>query len=72
MSDLMAMVEAMPPEEQAVACRVLDALSSPLTVRQIEALLRHGGVSRMRAVKLASALKHWRIIAMIGPEKDDG
>lgn len=69
MSDLMTMIDAMDDHDKGVACRVLDAISSPLTPRQIEAFLRHGGVSRMRSVKLASTLKRWHIIAMIGPEQ---
>ena len=69
MSDLMTMIEAMDVHDKRVACRVLDAISSPLTPRQIEAFLRNGGVSKVRAVKLASTLKGWHILAMVGPEQ---
>lgn len=68
MSDVRTLVEAMNPAEQAVAVKVLDAVSRPLQVREIEALLRHGGVSRSRAVKIASAVKGFNIIAVAGPE----
>ena len=72
MTDLTAKVAAMTPEQREGAIVVLDALSRPLTVREIETFLRRGGVSRSRAIKIASVVKHWHIIAMAGPEKDNG
>ncbi|BBI19865.1 hypothetical protein EKJ_07120 [Qipengyuania flava] len=68
MSDLLARVEAMTPEQREGAIEVLDALTRPLTVREIETFLRKGGVSRSRAIKIAGTVKHWHIVAMMGPE----
>lgn len=64
----MAKVEAMTPEQREGAIEVLDALTRPLTVREIETFLRKGGVSRSRAVKIAGTVKHWHIVALMGPE----
>ncbi len=68
MSDLLARVEAMTPEQREGAIEVLDALTRPLTVREIETFLRKGGVSRSRAIKIAGTVKHWHIVALMGPE----
>ena len=67
MTDLIKQIDAMPSEQRAGALAALDALTRPLTVREIEAFLRKGGVSRSRAVKLAGTLRHWHIIALLGP-----
>jgi len=69
MADLHAIVAAMPPEHQQVACAVLDACSRPLQPREIEAVLRHHGVSKSRATKLAGTLKGFHVIALLGPEQ---
>jgi len=69
MADLHAIVGAMTPAEQQVACQVLDACSRPLQVREIEAVLRSHGISKSRAVKLAGTLKGFHLIALLGPEK---
>lgn len=63
------LIEAMPSADRAGALRVLDELSRPLTVREIEHILRDGGVPKFRATKLAGALKQWRVIALVGPEE---
>lgn len=68
MTDLVAMVEAMPPAEQAVAAKVLDACSRPLTAREIEAALRKHGVPKSRAVLFGASLKSLAIIAVVGSE----
>ena len=72
MSDIRALIETMTPEQREAALQVLDACSRPLQVREIEGLLRLGGVSRSRSIKLASTLKHMNLIAVIGPEKAGG
>jgi len=69
MTDLIAQVEAMTPEQREGAITVLDAMSRPLQAREIESFLRAGGVPRARAIKLAGELKRWHIIAMMGPEQ---
>lgn len=68
MTDLHTIVAAMTPEQQQVACQVLDACSRPLQIREIERMLRANGVTRSRATKLASTLKGFHIIALLGPE----
>ncbi len=69
MSDLHAIVGAMTPEQQQVACQVLDACSRPLQAREIEAVLRSHGISKSRATKLAGTLKGFALIALVGPER---
>ena len=69
MTDLVEMVEAMPPAEQAIAAKVLDACSRPLTAREIEHALRRHGVPKSRAVLFGASLKGFDIIAIVGPEE---
>lgn len=69
MTDLTQVIEAMNPEEQSIAFRILDAISRPLEVREIEQALRRKGVSRSRAVIMAASIKNLAIIAMVGPER---
>lgn len=68
MTDIRALIETYTPEQRTAALEILDAVTRPLQVREIEGLLRMGGVSRSRAVKMAGTLKHMNIIALIGPE----
>ncbi len=68
MTDLRQVIDELKPEEQALAYRILDAISRPLTVREIEQALRRKGVPRSRAVITAASIKNLHIIAMIGPE----
>ncbi len=68
MADLHKLIEAMTPEQQQVALIVLDAVSRPMTAREIEGILRAGRVTKSRATILAGVLKHWHVIAMMGPE----
>ena len=73
MTDLHSLIGSMEGERREGAIAVLDAISRPMTVREIEAWLRYkGGVSRARAVKLAGTLKNVHVIALLGPEADDG
>ncbi len=68
MSDLSQLIDELCPEDQAVALRVLDAISRPLTVREIERALKRKGVPNSRAVITAASIKDMHIIAMVGPE----
>ncbi len=68
MADLHKLIEAMTPEQQQTAILILDAVSRPMTAREIEGVLRTNRVSRSRATILASVLKDWHLIAMMGPE----
>lgn len=68
MTDLTKCIEGMTPEQRHGALIVLDMLTQPLTVRQIEGALRMRGVPRSRAVVTAASLKGLHIVAMIGGE----
>jgi hypothetical protein len=68
-TDLVAMVEAMTADEQAVATRVLDAVSRPLTAREIEHALRKHGVPKSRAVLFGASLRKLSIVAVVGGEE---
>ena len=69
MPDIYHLLDKFTPEQNTAALQVLDALSRPLGVREIENQLRRHGVPRSRAVITAASLKHLSIIAMIGPEQ---
>ena len=69
MPDLVEMVDAMPADEQAIAAKVLDACSRPMTAREIEHALRKHGVPKSRAVLFGASLKGFAIIAVVGPEE---
>lgn len=68
MTELRDMFDTFTPEQNEAALMVLDSLSRPLTVREIEAQLRANGVPRSRAVIVAASIKNLNIIAMIGGE----
>lgn len=70
MADLHKLIEAMTPEQKQVALTVLDAVSRPMTPREIEGVLRDDRVSKSRATILAAVLKRWHVIALIGPERE--
>lgn len=72
MTDIRALIETYTPEQRTAALEILDVCTRPLRPREIEGLLRLSGVSRARSVKLAGTLKHMNIIAVIGPETEDG
>jgi hypothetical protein len=63
------MVEGMPTDEQTIALKVLDAVSRPLTAREIEAALRRHGVPKSRAVLFGATLCKLEIIAVVGGEE---
>lgn len=70
MTDIRQAFENYTPDQRTAALEILDSMSRPMTVREIEGALRLGGVSRSRAIKLAGTLKHFNIIAVAGPEAD--
>lgn len=72
MSSLTDHISAMTPEQREGAIAVLDLISRPMTVREIERALRANSVTRSRAIKLAGTLKHFHIIAVAGPEVANG
>ncbi len=69
MPRLLHTIETMTPAQREGALIVLDAISRPLTAREIEAIFKTNKVSRSRAVILASVLKGWHVLAMMGPEQ---
>lgn len=71
MTDIIQLVEAMNDADKQVALSVLDAVSRPLKVYEVEGLLRRAGVSRSQATKMASTLWRLDIIAVMGPERQD-
>lgn len=64
------LVESMSPVERKAALTALDAVTRPLTVREIEKALRFAGMPKSRAVMVSSALKMCKIniIAVTGEE----
>lgn len=52
------------PTVRAAALELLDRVSAPLTVRQVERALRSYGVSRSHSVTLANVLRRFTIIAI--------
>ena len=71
-TDLHALLEAMTPEERRGALIALDAVSRPMQSREIEAALFCKGTSRSQRKAIVAAVKRFNIIAVIGPETDDG
>lgn len=68
MTDIRSLFDTFTAAQNEAALMVLDSLSRPLTVREIEAQLRDHGVSKSRAVVIAASIKNLHIIAMIGGE----
>lgn len=69
MADIHNLIDTFTPEQNIAALQVLDALTRPLNVREIEQQLRRHGVPRSRAVITAASLKGLAIVAMVGPEQ---
>ena len=61
-------IMAMTDEQKSGALIVLDAMTRPLSVREIEGALRTHGVPRSRAVIVAASIKKLSLIAVVGPE----
>ena len=69
MPDLADIIAAMPDAQREGALIVLDALTRPLTPREIDAaLMRNCGLTRSRAFLMTKAIKGLAIVAMVGPE----
>ena len=64
--DLTQKIEGMGPEQKAAALTVLDCLSRPLTTQEIAGCLRKRGISAARAGKVAAAVAHLHIVAIVG------
>jgi len=59
-------VESLDGDARTAALTVLDHFTRPMTAKEIEANLRHRGISQARAAKVADAVKGFHIVAMIG------
>ena len=69
MTEMRDMIDTFTPEQNEAVLKVLDALTRPLSVRQIESQLRAKGVPKSRAVIMAASVKDLHIVAMIGGER---
>lgn len=66
MMNLIEYVESLDGDARTAALTVLDHFTRPMTAKEIEANLRHRGISQARAAKVADAVKGFHIVAMIG------
>lgn len=65
MTDLSVLIATFTPEQKVAALLVLDALTRPLKPREVEVLLRRGGISQARAAKVAAAMKGLAVVAVV-------
>ncbi|EPR08451.1 hypothetical protein M527_09895 [Sphingobium indicum IP26] len=68
MNPITEQLAAMGPQALEGALIALDAVSRPLTVREIEAAMIGKGVSRSQRKILSKAIERLHIIAVVGPE----
>lgn len=66
MSNLIAAIEAMTPEQREGALIALDAISRPMQPKEIEAALYSRGTSRSQRKAIVGAVKSFNIIAVVG------
>lgn len=57
-------LHAAPPDVRAAALGLLDAVSAPLTERQLATALRQGGLSVLEARRVARSLRKVDVIAV--------
>lgn len=69
MIDIQGTLETLTAEQRQGAIIMLDLMTRPLTVREIENALRKKGVPKSRAVIMAIAVKDYHIVALIGGEQ---
>lgn len=68
MPDLVEQIEAMTPDCRTGALIALDAVTRPLTVREIERALMRRGVTKSRATIIAASVKGLALVAVVGAE----
>lgn len=68
MTDIHALIDSFTPEQQQAALQILDCISRPLTVREIEGAMIGRGVSRTQRKIVSKAVEPLHIIALVGPE----
>jgi hypothetical protein len=71
-SDLIAQLETMTPDERRGALIVLDALSRPLLPKEIEAALYSRGTPRSQRKAIVAAVKSFNIIPSSGLKRGGG
>ena len=70
--DLLALLASMTAEQRKGALVALDALTRPLSAREIEHALRDKGVPKPRAIILANSVRKLNIVALVGGETGAG
>lgn len=68
MVDIRTLFDGFTLEQKQAAIQILDAVSRPLTVREIEGAMIGKGVSRTQRKILSKAVEPLHIIALVGPE----
>lgn len=69
MPDLAELIDNLPSEQRKGALIALDALSAPLTAREIQETLQARGVRRNAAHRLGNMLRPLKIVAIIGDDE---
>lgn len=68
MVDIRTLFDGFTLEQKQAAIQILDAVSRPLTVREIEGAMIGKGVSRTQRKILSKSIERLHIIALVGPE----
>jgi predicted RNA binding protein with dsRBD fold (UPF0201 family) len=68
MADIRTLFDGFTLEQKQAAIQILDAVSRPLTVREIEGAMIGKGVSRTQRKILSKSIERLHIIALVGPE----
>lgn len=68
MIDIRTLFDGYTLEQKQAALEILDAVSRPLTVREIEGAMVGKGVSRTQRKILSKSIERLHIIALVGSE----
>ena len=68
MADIHKIISTLTPDQQDAVIQVLDAVSRPMTAREIEGAMIGKGVSRTHRKIIAKVIEPLHIIALFGPE----
>lgn len=68
MTDVRSLIDTFDAHQQAAVLQVLDALTRPLTKREIERAMLGKGVSRTQRIIVAKAVEPLHIVALVGPD----
>lgn len=68
MIDIRTLFDGYTLEQKQASLEILDAVSRPLTVREIEGAMVGKGVSRTQRKILSKSIERLHIIALVGPE----